>query len=154
MYLVQKKHSSYDATHDSLRFLRKSLGLLQRNYAGLRAADLLIWHEGDFGPRDLPALNVSKQVNVRFCALDCCSGWGTPPWLRTLHHKVASGAKWAEGYLFMIRMHALRRPNHARLPNVAVWCVHLHVTTYVTTHPSCRRLLAWQVLGDAVAHDA
>ena len=116
-------HTTYDASHDSLSNLRRSLRLLWTHYAALPAADVLLWHEGDFSESDirelLPWANAtssSSAVNVRSCLLDCCSGWGAPPTVRSLHMQggrvhipeyTPNFRLWAPGYLYMIRLYAV-----------------------------------------------
>ena len=108
-YLVQKKHSTYDASHDSHAFLRQSLHNLVKYYAAVDSSDVLLWHGGDFVPENIPALELPVNVNVRLCLLDCCSGWGPPPGLEGEAAEAAANGRFgfAPGYLFMIRFHAI-----------------------------------------------
>jgi len=86
MLLAQKRHSTYDATHNT--DIHATLTLLARNYPALPHADVLIWHEaqGDnrFSLSDVAA-SLPPTVNVRLCSLEATLGaWGPPRSLRSV----------------------------------------------------------------------
>jgi hypothetical protein len=115
MFLGQKQHATYDASHDALGFLRRAVASLVTHVATLKAHDILLWHEG--GPRgfteeDLSSLGIgaASGFNGRLCMLDCCSGWGAPPALSEIPyylHGVSPPKHWAPGYMYMIRFYAI-----------------------------------------------
>lgn len=109
VYIAQKKHSSYDSSHNSSSLLLSSIASLAEHYAALQDADLLIWHEGDLVPSDLEPQLPRSGVNVRLCRLSCCTGWGVPPTVTDIPSRFnrARSSWYAPGYLFMIRWYAL-----------------------------------------------
>ena len=110
MFVVQKSHATYDATHDSLGFLTNAIASLVTHYKHLNASDLLLWHEGDFVLSDLDRLLIPGGVNARLCLLDCCTGWGPPPSVTSLPYYVEGvhpPEHWAAGYFFMIRFYSI-----------------------------------------------
>lgn len=98
VYLGQKTHSSYDATHKNT--LNASMESLRHNMRHIAESDVIVWHEGDLTPRDANALDGS--TNVRFCLLTKETGWGPPPWLA-----IVPESKFSAGYRFMIRFYAV-----------------------------------------------
>jgi hypothetical protein len=53
VYLGQKRHSSYDATHANT--LNASMASLARHMLKVAESDVIVWHEGDLGPADADA---------------------------------------------------------------------------------------------------
>lgn len=98
VYLGQKTHSSYDATHKNT--LNASMESLRNNMLRVKDSDVIVWHEGDLTPEDATALN--GVTNVRFCLLCAATGWGSPNWL-----PVVPESKFSAGYRFMIRFYAV-----------------------------------------------
>ena len=98
IYLGQKQHSSYDATHANT--LNASMDSLRRNYAAVEGADVIVWHEGDLGPSDANALD--GVANVRFCLLTNATGWAVPR-----RWDPPPQMPWSVGYRLMIRFYAV-----------------------------------------------
>ena len=98
VYLGQKTHSSYDATHKNT--LNASMESLRTNFGKIGEADVIVWHEGDLVPSDATALD--GAANVRFCLLTQETGWGSPPWL-----PVMPESRFSAGYRYMIRFYAV-----------------------------------------------
>jgi len=100
IYLGQKQHSSYDATHANT--LNASMASLRANYKKVGETDVIVWHEGDLGPSDANALD--GAANVRFCLLVNATGWALPPWINPARLPKMS---WSLGYRKMIRFYAI-----------------------------------------------
>jgi hypothetical protein len=98
VYLGQKTHSSYDATHKNT--LNASMESLRHNMLKIAETDVIVWHEGDLEPADATALD--GAANVRFCLLTEETGWGSPPWLPVMPEN-----KFSAGYRYMIRFYAV-----------------------------------------------
>ena len=98
VFLGQKKHSSYDATHANT--LNASMASLRTHMKHVGEADVIVWHEGDLSHEDADALD--GAANVRFCLLRKETGWGRPPWLKTM-----PSSEFSDGYRFMIRFYAV-----------------------------------------------
>lgn len=98
VYLGQKTHSSYDATHKNT--LNASMESLRYNMRHVGESDVIVWHEGDLTPADATALD--GVTNVRFCLLTTETGWGPPPWLAAV-----PTMKFSAGYRYMIRFYAV-----------------------------------------------
>ena len=98
IYLGQKQHSSYDATHANT--LNASMESLRRNYGAVRDADVIVWHEGELAPRDATALD--GVANVRFCLLTNDTGWAVPA-----RWDPPPEMPWSVGYRLMIRFYAV-----------------------------------------------
>ena len=96
---------------------------LRRHYAFVKNADVIVWHEGDLGPRDADALD--GAANVRFCLLNKETGWSVPADV-----DVASlpPMKWSIGYRLMIRFYA-----------VTIWCFDLCLFFWSAAGGSRRR---------------
>jgi len=90
----------YDATHGNT--LNASMASLRQNFLKISESDVIVWHEGDLGPRDADALD--GAANVRFCLLNKETGWSVPADV-----DVASlpPMKWSIGYRLMIRFYAV-----------------------------------------------
>lgn len=101
IYLGQKQHSSYDATHANT--LNASMASLRENYGGVGEADVIVWHEGDLTRDDANALD-GGAANVRFCLLTNATGWALPPWI---HPEELPEMTWSLGYRKMIRFYAV-----------------------------------------------
>lgn len=99
VYLGQRTHSSYDATHGNT--LNASLASVLAYYPAVRDADVLIWHEGDLGPEDVSS---PAATNVRFCRLTQRTGWGRGRGQDRIRPREA---RWSEGYMRMIRFYAV-----------------------------------------------
>lgn len=111
----QKKHSTYDASHDAFGYLARALHSLSTHYSRFNESDLLLWHEGDFDQRDLEGLPLPPGQNARLCLLSCCSGWGPPPSVGALPYYLANVKPlqhWAPGYLHMIRFMSVTMWSH------------------------------------------
>jgi len=109
-FVVQKKHATYDASHDSFGYLTRALESLQTHYIHLNESDVLLWHEGDIDFTDVARLPLPPSVNLRLCLLDCCSGWGPPPGVSSLPYYVPGVyplEHWSAGYFYMIRFYAI-----------------------------------------------
>mmetsp|Transcript_11684 Transcript_11684/g.39072 ORF Transcript_11684/g.39072 Transcript_11684/m.39072 type:complete len:303 (-) Transcript_11684:426-1334(-) len=100
VWLGQRKHSSYDATHANT--LNASMASVREYYPAVRNADVLVWHEGDMSPRDADAL--SGATNVRWCKLKAETGWGARDAKQLAQSR--KDERWHDGYLFMIRWYA------------------------------------------------
>ena len=98
VYLGQKQHSSYDATHKNT--LNASMESLRHNMKMISESDVIVWHEGDLSPSDATALD--GRANVRWCLLTEATGWGPPKWL-----PIVPESKFSAGYRFMIRFYAV-----------------------------------------------
>lgn len=98
VYLGQRKHSSYDATHANT--LNASMASLRTHMKRIGERDVIVWHEGDLEPADATALD--GAANVRFCLLTEETGWGSPPWLPVMPEN-----KFSAGYRYMIRFYAV-----------------------------------------------
>ena len=98
VYLGQKTHSSYDATHANT--LNASMASLRKYMKRIRDTDVIVWHEGDLTNEDANALD--GATNVRFCLLRKETGWGRPPWLKKM-----PPSQFSAGYRFMIRFYAV-----------------------------------------------
>ncbi|CAB9510861.1 glycosyltransferase family 15 protein [Seminavis robusta] len=101
--LIQKKHSSYadDHTVD----IAGPLLSLQSAYKAVRAADVLLWHEGEFALSDIP-LDKLQGMNVRLCNLMNADGiWGPPP--GAIVPPKSKKMPWAVGYRNMIRFYGV-----------------------------------------------
>ena len=97
--LGQKKHSSYDASHQTS--LAPILRSLDAYYPAVRRADVLVWHEGDLTQADIPD---KLSYEVRLCDLWLTQGaWGPPSKL----NRTKRGDGWSFGYKFMIRFFAV-----------------------------------------------
>lgn len=120
IFVVQKKHSTYDQSHDSFGFLSRAISSLGENYAHFNASDLLLWHEGDFEGADLRRLRIASGVNARLCLLDCCSGWGVPPTTTEIPYYLEprkpqaprpdahwGREHWHPGYFYMTRFYSI-----------------------------------------------
>ena len=102
VWLGQRKHSTYDATHTNT--LNASMSSVAAMYRAVTKADVLVWHEGDLvEARDADALH-AHGANVRWCVLNEKSGWGRRSDQRSVKLK---DDRWAPGYLFMIRWYAV-----------------------------------------------
>jgi len=101
IYLGQKQHSSYDATHRNT--LNASMASLALNYRRGRESDVIVWHEGDLSRDDANALE-STSVNVRFCLLANATGWSVP---KFVDPEKLPPMVWSLGYRKMIRFYAV-----------------------------------------------
>jgi len=101
VWLGQRKHSSYDATHRNT--LNASMASVARFYAKVRDADVLVWHEGDLTRADADALE--GATTVRFCLLGAKTGWGKPAAQQGV--QLVRKNRWSLGYLSMIRWYAV-----------------------------------------------
>ena len=99
VWLGQRKHSSYDASHGNT--LNASLASVVTHYRAIRAADVLIWHEGDLSHSDVDS---PAEVNVRFCRLAPRTGWGRGRGQDRIRPRET---RWSEGYMRMIRFYAV-----------------------------------------------
>ena len=95
-----------------LSLLNKSLTLLHEHYAPhVHAADILLWHEGDFSQSDLEALGHGSNSRMRLCLLDCCTGWGYPARLYGVEkerlRKDIRSTGFGVGYRLMCRFNAI-----------------------------------------------
>ena len=99
VWLGQRKHSSYDASHGNT--LNASLASVVTYYRAIRAADVLIWHEGDLSRSDVDS---PSEVNVRFCRLAPRTGWGRGRGQERIRPRET---RWSEGYMRMIRFYAV-----------------------------------------------
>jgi hypothetical protein len=105
--LGQLKHSSYDSSHSTS--LEPILSSLRYFYPHVRNADVVLWHEGDITQKHLPP---DLGFPVILCNLKLTPAWGLPKHgLTERQGEVTSAlmtkAKFAIGYLYMIRFYAV-----------------------------------------------
>ena len=60
VYLGQKTHSSYDATHANT--LNASMASLRKYMKRIRDTDVIVWHEGDLANEDANALDGAARA--------------------------------------------------------------------------------------------
>mmetsp|Transcript_15017 Transcript_15017/g.22561 ORF Transcript_15017/g.22561 Transcript_15017/m.22561 type:complete len:457 (-) Transcript_15017:107-1477(-) len=100
IYLGQKQHSSYDATHANT--LNASMASLRQNMFKISESDVIVWHEGDLSLRDANALQ--GETNIRFCLLTNATGWSIPNFIQV---DSLPPMPWSLGYRKMIRFYAV-----------------------------------------------
>lgn len=93
-------HSTYG--RDSRSTLERCLEKLYANYAHAHAADVLIFHNGDFAPADQDAVRQSGRRPRLFFELLAGALWRTPAHLFE-HEKELRAAGFSLGYRHMIR---------------------------------------------------
>jgi hypothetical protein len=105
--LGQLKHSSYDSSHSTS--LEPILSSLQYFYPQVRNADVLLWHEGEITQKHLPR---DLGFPVILCNLSASGAWGLPKHglsdkQKQKNEELMGKAKFAMGYLYMIRFYAV-----------------------------------------------
>ena len=102
--MVQKTHSTYDSSRTA-NFV-PTLRLIKKYYARVSEADIMLWHEGDVRPKDVPVRELAQEpnaMNIRFCNIKSAPGaWGKPR-----HLKKVPTMRWVPGYRYMIRWYAI-----------------------------------------------
>ncbi len=101
VYLAQKRHSSYG--RDSIGLLTRSLRLLFANYNDKFRDDVLVFHEGDFTPRDQASI-IDGRAPIRFARLPT-RYWSMPPTLR-INQSTWEQPRFTLGYRHMMRWYA------------------------------------------------
>ncbi|CAB9510862.1 glycosyltransferase family 15 protein [Seminavis robusta] len=101
--LMQKKHSTYAGDHTV--DIAGPLLSLQSAYKAVQAADVLLWHEGEFALSEIPVDRL-QGMNVRLCNLKNAKGvWGPPPNAEV--PPKSPEMPWSVGYRNMIRFYAV-----------------------------------------------